>query len=102
MLKVPGQDEPNMGRRGSSFAPDPNFLDNSRRRNSNFRLASNSPCLTRKTASPNPGRKAMIPDMSRRGSRFEPSMDPTGIALGNRRSSIVNVALNVGKKFKKM
>ena len=98
MLKVPGQDEPYMGRRGSAFAPDPSFFDNSRRRNSNFRMAA-SPNLTRKTASPNPGRKALIPDMARRGSRFEPSMDPTGIALGNRRSSIVNVALNVGKKL---
>ena len=87
-----------MGRRGSAFAPDPSFFDNSRRRNSNFRMAA-SPNLTRKTASPNPGRKAIIPDMARRGSRFEPSMDPTGIALGNRRTSIVNVAMNVGKKL---
>ena len=87
-----------MGRRGSAFAPDPNFIDNTRRRNSNFLLAA-SPRLGRKVASPNPGRKAVIPDMGRRGSRFEPSMDPSGIALGNRRSSIVNVALNVGKKL---
>ena len=98
MLKVPGQEEPYMGRRGSAFAPDPNFIDNTRRRNSNFLLAA-SPRLGRKTASPNPGRKAILPDMARRGSRFEPSMDPSGIALGNRRSSIVNVALNVKKKL---
>ena len=98
MLKVPGQDEPYMGRRGSSFAPDPNFFDNSRRRNSNFQVAA-SPRLTRKTPSPNPGRKVFGPDMGRRGSRLEPSMDPNGMPLRNRRSSIVNVAMNVGKKL---
>ena len=75
MLKPP--EEPYMVRSGSgsSLASDPKFIDNSRRRNSNWLLAS--------------------PNLNRRGSTLAPSMNPSG----GRRGSIMDMARVLGTKI---
>ena len=76
MLKPP--EEPYMVRSGSgsSLASDPKFIDNSRRRNSNW-LFDNSP------------------NLGRRGSTLAPSMNPSG----GRRGSIMDMARVLGTKI---
>ena len=107
MLKPP---EPYMGRRGSALAPDPNFVDNSRRRSpymgrrgSYLAPDPNFVDNTRRRGSRIIGINADMPNLGRRGSSMVPNMDPMGMGAGKRRGSILDGAREIVNKmnFKK-
>ena len=97
MLKPP---EFNTERRGSGFLPDPNFMDNSRRRNSNYNLNAHIASLEHAHHTKDIELELKRQDEHQAGVRRSISMDPSDTGLENGRSSIMDGILNIGSLLK--